>query len=1416
IKILDRANVGEDQEINVTYKRAGGFGQASKTLVGVAAFYQPEDSKFNMSSSWLYQSCGSPDRRPRLGSEPTRTTVGEMAASYRTESMGLTRMLDRLPMLEARRPSKITVDGGIGVSFPNPNTRNDLYIDDFEGVADDTYIRLNRLAWKPCGLPLAAPGESDSAKAARKAELWWYTPFRGTREGDLNPTLEYLEAKDHKQVLELQFWPYPSPEGLVGDFWDADSSWAGIVQGLSGSYLDLTRARFLDIWINDFKRWDPGAPYPADRRGTMYVELGRMSEDAIWARRPIDGTTGKVTGSPHVPPNGALDTEDTNYDGELDLSDSRDEDTGLDGVLGKEGGANDDGANDDYGYSADSEREYSEYPELWETYKQINGTEGNGKLDTEDLDADNSFKRVNSYFQFKVDLADTSVVETDVAHDYGNRDDVRDITEDNGWRRIRIPLSDAFVDACINDPDWTEIKHLRIWFTAMGDPPPGEAHRIQIGGIEIRSNRWMAEAIRDTSGTDVDPDALIAMEEDFFPGVVSNKENADIYDAPFEVHRDRDKDNVPEKEQSLTLEVRNFQPGHTGSIYMPFLREQSYMGYEFLELWLNSTIPEHQDADFYFRLCKDANVDTTHYYEYRVPVPKKAAGKRKGSWKRVKIRLTDMSDLKNKVDEYNAMHPSDSTRIDTASVRLDDGARLSIKGQPNLTKIKRITMGVQNPPDAEVIEDASIWVDELRLTEVHRDVDVAYRVQVRAELSDFGKFDLSYKRVGADFASISGGGTRQRKETETALSTNASLPIDRLLPRQLGLRMPFSYSYDRRKRVPKYRTNDDLLVGDAPTDRDVTESANRSMSLSLSRNKSRSGLLKYTLDAVKVSGSHKTSYSGSPLSQDSTRTASMSVNYNTSLGSLGDMRLYRNWKVRLTPTNVGASLNRSQTTRTRYRRENGDLTRPFFLDDDRTTQSGALSLTTGMRPIQAVTYNFRQNRNLMLKGTALYIGGLNLGTETSRQEDLNATHTLRLLRGWFEPRLNWKGTFKGTFNEQSSGTGGSLKRSHTLTNNRSGSISGEIPLSKLLGLLGQISSRSGKEKDEKEEGEKDDSREQEQPEGTEFRNDRPSDPKRSTSRRPARGGVASSGLSGAVAKIVRLTRTNGSFSAGEQSTYSRVLGKPTIAYQLGLSMDPGVVQLSNGRESRSKNQGYGIDMDFKFLKTVSVSTTFKRSKSQSMSSGTHTENIESRWPEMDVRWGDLAKRFRLKRFIQTAKASTRYSRKEKSSKQEGELRKRETNAQWGPLVDLNMGFSNGVSVVFRLDYSSYCTEDLSGWHRESNRTNTRLSLSAKKNFKITREVTMPLTGSKQRVTTRLDLGMSLKLDRNRNATQEEGHKEQVTADTNRLDFSVDGSYQFTRSITGRVAISCGENADNKNKTKTSRYVAVNLSAGFTF
>ncbi|MBM3319021.1 MAG: hypothetical protein FJY75_14335, partial [Candidatus Eisenbacteria bacterium] len=509
---------------------------------------------------------------------------------------------------------------------------------------------------------------------------------------------------------------------------------------------------------------------------------------------------------------------------------------------------------------------------------------------------------------------------------------------------------------------------------------------------------------------------------------------------------DRSRDNIREREQSLALELRNFQPGHVGRVYTPFLRDQSYMGYEALELWLNSTLPEESRAEFFLRLCKDATIDTTDYYEYRVAVPRIVEpGRRSGSWLPIKIALTDLSDLKAHL----------AADADTVSRSLPGGGRISIKGKPYLTKVRRITFGVVNQ-GAAPIENASVWVNELRLTHVIKDMDLAYRLQARVDLADIGHVDFNFKRVGSDFVSISGGGFRQAREEQTSYALSASgIPLERFLPRGTGLRLPFAYQLSRDRRVPKYRTNDDLLVGDRPTDRDITETVNRSYSLSLSRQASNRRLLRYTIDNLSLSGSLRHSHANSPFAKDSTVTRTGSANLALPFGAGGGIQLYRNWKVRLLPTAFSLGLTRSEKDQVRYRRAGGDLRQPFTLDDQRTIRSGGLSLAAGLQPISIVTYNFRQSRDLMLRSRSAWLGGLNTGRETSRTEDLSVSQQVRVVPRWFEPRLSWRGSFRGTFNQQGGVTQGGLDRFHDLTNNRTATMSFDVPLAALIDRLSQ-------------------------------------------------------------------------------------------------------------------------------------------------------------------------------------------------------------------------------------------------------------------------------------------------------------------------------------------------------------------------
>jgi hypothetical protein len=1397
ISLLDEAGVGEKDEIKVTYKNAGGFGTISKTLVGAAVRYQPEDSNFGFSTSWLYEQRGSPDRRPRLGSEPTRIAVGEVAGRYTRESLGLTRLIDKLPFLDARQPSKISVEGGLGISFPNPNTRNDLYIDDFEGVADDIYVRLNRRSWKPSSLPAGIHGATEAEQAARRGEIWWYTPYRAAHEGDINPTLDYQEANDYRSVLEMQIWPYDGEPAEGGEpAFPPQESWSGIVQGLATTNMDLTRARFLDIWVNDFVPWEQFEADSSLRAGTMYIELGRVSEDALWKNRPVDCESRRIQGEPMAPGNRKLDTEDANFDGELDLSETTNEDTGLDNVLATDPA---DSTWDDFKWEGESETRYDEFDDLCRFYSAINGNERNGSLDTEDLDGDNGLDQDNAYFRFRVDLADTSLVETDVRRDYADKQTTWTLEANNGWRRIRVPLSDAFVDSVVGNPAWAEIKHARIWFTGLSG-----WKRLQIGALEIRSNRWIAEAIRDSLDELVPTQEIAATKEDFFPGVYNNKENADVYVSPFIEHRDTSNNNIREREQALTLELRNFQPGHTGGVYTPFLRDQNYMGYAAFELWLNSTLPAESDAEFFVRLCKDANIDSTDYYEYRIPVPTAAPGERRGSWLPVKIALTDLSDLK----------ALQTAGVDTVSSVLPDGGRISIHGHPYLTKIRRITFGVRNSGTAP-IENANVWIDELRLTHVNKEVDVAYRLQVRADLADIGHIDFNYKHVGSEFTSLSGGGIKQNKEEQTNYSLSASsIPIDRFLPRRLGLRMPFAFQQSLDRRVPKYRTNDDLLVGDDPTDRDVTETFARSYSLGLSRQPARSGLLKYTLDCFNLSAAVRENDTTSPYARDSTTTRTVSGSFDFPFGTLGDVKLYRNWSARWLPTSFSLGITRSEKEQARYRREGSDLSQPFVLDDARTIRSGGLSIGTGLRPISLITYNFKQSRDLMLRQKAGWLGGVNIGRETSRNEDVTATEQVRLWREWIEPRLTWRGMFRGTFNQQGSVGGGGLERFNDLTNSRTTSVSLDLPVQKLLERLGHMT-RGGGDTGEEKPPEEPDAEDSMNPDGkSEMPREGEREPERPRVEPEKPSGGSGKGLG--LGRLLSIGRTSGSLGLDERSTYNRVWGEPSIGYQLGLSMAPHVGRLENARDNQSQGRELGMDADFKVLEFISVTARVKDSNGKSRSAGTLTGTQDRVLPELDVRWGDVPRKLGLKGVLRTFKASTRFSRKEKTSTLAGIPTRIETNTDWSPLLDMSVTFTSGMTSTMRIERTTTHSEDMSGVAQLSDRSDTRIALSAKRTFNVTREVTVPLTKAKERITTKLDVTFGIKLDKSRNVTQQRGQPEHVAGDNRRFDVDLTGNYQFSRSVTGQVSLNVGENADNKNNTRTARYAGVMVSASFSF
>jgi hypothetical protein len=524
--LLTQDALEPNAEVSVDFSRASTFG-LSKTLLGFSTQYKPtEDVSFG--TTWLYESKGTPEERPRLEQEPSRTIVGGLSTAMKFSPAFMTSLVDALPLVRTREKSSLAVSGEMGLSVPNPNTRNEVYIDDMEGNKETRPLGLIRTQWKPGSIP---DDPLLLVEPTGKRALWWYNlhpqfnQANVVHEGDLYPERSAQERERAITALELYFNQTQGAHGLTQAF-----SWLGE---------DFSEMQYVEIWVNDF-----GTGRDAAKK--MRLDLGVVSEDGTW--------------DPDSLPNNRLDTEDTSPpNGQLDVAPT-DEDTGLDGKLnGVETcvagvtGDPPDCSEDDYRYE----------PETAPTdFSRINGTEGNRRAmahpipDTEDLDGDGTLDVGQDYVEYVVTL------------EQDGRFQVRD--NGNGWRLFRIPLSDTLA-AKIGLPRWDNVKHARIWFDGFT-----EGEKLQIAGIEIVGNRWVITPISNESS--------FAEGERFFVGVINNKDNGDIYQPPPIQIGEENK--IPKREQSLVLTARNLFPSDTVAAYKSFAGGSDYTQYKTLKFWL--------------------------------------------------------------------------------------------------------------------------------------------------------------------------------------------------------------------------------------------------------------------------------------------------------------------------------------------------------------------------------------------------------------------------------------------------------------------------------------------------------------------------------------------------------------------------------------------------------------------------------------------------------------------------------------------------------------------------------------------------------------------------------------------------------------------------------------------------------------
>jgi len=786
VVIRNQAALSPGANLQIKYEQNDLFQLASKTLLGARGDLRLADNAqlgftlMNLNQQTLSD-------KVRLNEEPISNTVFGIDGSATFDAPIITSALNALPLLQTRAPSAISLRGEAAYMLPNPNTRTSpfpvdqgkgiAFIDDFEGARKTIPIGIGYTQWHYGSVPQYVPGLDpdsvhtlpDTTKMFSRARTIWYNVLPSdVSASTIWPNKSVAIEQSQVTVLNVEYHPEERGEfnysmDLEHTLWaDKTKNWGGIMKLLSTTATNLLdeNINYIEIWMQ--VNGNPG-------KGKMYIDLGQVSEDVI-PNGKLDTEDGSVPTSPL--PNGVLnDGEDVGLDGRSDAQERQDHAA----FIQKYPQYANDPSGDDWSYATGD-------------YSHINGTEGNGiseagRLpDTEDLNLNGVVDQVNNYFEYEVDLDTTGAAEGLKPQIVGGGS--------HGWYLFRIPLRDYARK--VGTPSLSVVEYVRVWFSGMDSPV-----LLRIADFNLVGNQWQELAKGDSTLS-----VTVVNIEDNPDYAASNPPGYRQLD------RTRPDQHILSNEQSLSLVISHLKSGDSRYAvrYFPY-RPLDVFSYRSMKMFVHGDLSwsyvdtSRYDAELIMRFGND----TLNYYEYREPIHP--------GWDQVNnnvtIEFTELTALKLLRDSANVP----VQRIPTQNG--PPGSTYSVRGNPSLTQIKFISIGVENPANKGKSDlNGSVWVNELRVTNVEDTPGWAYKADASVKLADLGNVSFTMATTDPFFHALD-----QRfgsRALSRDWSLNASLNLEKFLPAKwTGTAIPVNFSHVETISKPRYVPNTDVLVTEA-------------------------------------------------------------------------------------------------------------------------------------------------------------------------------------------------------------------------------------------------------------------------------------------------------------------------------------------------------------------------------------------------------------------------------------------------------------------------------------------------------------------------------------------------------------------------------------------------------------------------
>ncbi|MFO7935761.1 MAG: cell surface protein SprA [Bacteroidales bacterium] len=939
VTIINQGILESGTPIRISLENQSLFNFQTKTLVGTHLDYTISEN-FNLGATAMHLTERPLTQKVNIGDEPISNTILGLNGSYSTESQLITNIVDRLPFLETKAPSSLTVVGEFAQLIPGHSRaiekEGNAYIDDFEG--SETSIDLKQFSsWKlastPRGFFSEATLNNNRAYGYGRAKLAWYqidplfvrkesrTPQHIKANPDIASSPYVYEVFEQDifpnkenpsgiptniSVLNVAYYPQErgpynydyeriSPDGRL---LDPAQRWGGITREIYSSDFEQANVEFIEFWL-----MDPFVDMPGHSGGDLYFNLGNISEDVLKDSRKMFENG--------LPATEEVTKVDTTVWGRVPLVQSlvqgfsagdearRFQDVGLDGLSSEDersffarfpddylnridsmyragylseearNAIFEDPSSDNYHYYRGSDYDARQL-DILSRYKDYNNHEGNSPSDLhnpesytttgttlpdiEDINRDNTLSEGEAYFVYHVDLDkdELEVGKNNIVDKVVHRATyLNDRRQDVTWYQFRIPIYD-FEGKVGDISDFKTIRFMRMFLTGFEDTTI-----LRFAKLDLIRGEWRRYAQPFTQGGEdwtgeEPPEGVLAI------SAVNIEENAGKtpvnYVLPPGFNRQIDPTQPQLRqlnEQSILLKVDDLADGDARAAYKNTeldIRQYRKIRMEAHAEAIPGKVLRDNELVAFIRLGSDYQ---GNYYEYEIPMKLTSPGQydndseidRAKVWpaeNKFEIELDQFKEVKQARNRAMG-DPESEVTINSVFSQVDKkGNRISVSGNPNMSSIRTIMIGVRNPNagnnpygrDDGLPKSGEIWLNELRLTDFNEKGGWAANGRATLKLADFGNVTFAGSTSQPGWGSIEQKVNERSREQVIQYDISSNLQMGKFFNEDLGVSIPVFGSYSRAIVNPEYNP----LDPDIPLKEAIEEAQTEAVRDSIIRN----------------------------------------------------------------------------------------------------------------------------------------------------------------------------------------------------------------------------------------------------------------------------------------------------------------------------------------------------------------------------------------------------------------------------------------------------------------------------------------------------------------------------------------------------------------------------------------------------